>query len=36
MNSEEAKENELCKMSNEFRLSNESEGGKMAHSVNLS
>lgn len=35
MNSEEAKENELCKMSNEFRLSNEfrSEGGKNAHSL---
>lgn len=35
MNSEEAKGNELCKMSNEFRLSNEfrSEGGKNAHSL---
>lgn len=35
MNSEEAKENELRKMSNEFRLSNEfrSEGGKNVHSL---
>lgn len=34
-NSEEAKENELCKTSHEFRLSNEfrSEGGKNAHSL---
>lgn len=35
MNSEETKENELRKMSNEFRLSNEfrSEGGKNVHSL---